>query len=109
MSLEWVQRLCRFFEHCPPGRSLDSSCTNHRTGDASFHHAPIGSTGLLYGDAGGATVTAADLSGSPDCIRTNLLQWLAFLGPSSLVVCHPHHASAVWLRRAKADDNITYQ
>lgn len=94
-------------EYCPLGRSFDSSCTNYRTGDASFHHAPVCSTRLLYGDAGGATVTAAGESSPPDRIRTNLLQWLAFISPSSLVVCHSHHTSAVWLRRAKTVDNVT--
>src|SRR6266851_3707358 len=107
MSVEWVQRLRSFFEYCTPGRSSDSLCANHRTGDAPFHHPPVCSTRLLHGDAGGATVTAAGFSKPPDRLRTNLLQWLAFIGPSSLVVCYTHHASAVWLRQAKADDNIT--
>ena len=86
---------------------IRSLCTNYRTGDASFHHAPVCSTRLLYGDAGSATVTAAVESSPPDRIRTDLLQWLTFISPSSLVVCHSHHTSAVWLRRAKTVDNVT--
>src|SRR3989442_538902 len=107
MSLERVERLCGIPQYCAPGRSFDSSCTNHPTGDASLHHAPVCSTRFVYRNAGGATVTAADLSGSPDGIRTNLLQWLAFISQAAFVVCHPYYASALWLRRTKAYVTIT--
>jgi hypothetical protein len=108
LPLEWVQRLCRFCQYGPPGRGSDSSCTHHRTGEASFDHGPVGSTRFLHGNVGGAAVTADDPSGLPDALRTNLLQWVAIIREASFVVCHSHHASAQWLRRTKAHDNMTY-
>ena len=105
MSLERVQRLCGLSEYCPLGRSPDSSRANYWTDDASCHHAPVCSPRFVYRNAGGATVTAAGESSPPDRKRTNLLQWLALLRQASFVVCHSDHASFVWLRRAKAEDN----
>lgn len=35
MPLEWVQRLRGFGQYRPPGRSLDSSCTENLTGEVS--------------------------------------------------------------------------
>ncbi len=86
VSLEWLPRLCCVPEYCPPGRGTDSSCANHWTSGSSFHHPFFCETRLLYGDAGGATVTAADPSGSPDRIRKDLLQWVASVGQTSFVV-----------------------
>ncbi len=38
LPLEWLQRLCRFGQHRPHGRSLDSPCTQYRTGNSSWNH-----------------------------------------------------------------------
>src|SRR5260221_13942146 len=109
MSVEWVQRLRGFLEYCPTRRSPDSSCPNHRQSGASFHSAHLSSTRFVYRNAGGATVTAAGLSGPPDRVRKHLLQWLAFISQASFVVYHFDYAPLVGLRRTKVDDNITYK
>jgi hypothetical protein len=59
-------------------------------------------------DAGGATVSAAGSSGPPDPLRKSLLQWLVRIGSPSLLLCHPDHASALWLRCTKGTDNRAF-
>src|SRR6266851_932224 len=112
MTCELAEQLAR-----PLLRSLrqaarcgdDSSHSNYRTAGSSFHHPPVCQTRLVYRDVGGATVTAAGLSGPPDRIRKDLLQWLVFVCQASFVVFHSDHASLVRIRRAKAHDNISKQ
>ncbi len=74
-------------------------------GETCCHHRPVRSTRFLYGNAGGATVTAAAPPGAPDAFRTNLLQWLEIIREASFVLCHAYHAATVWLRQSIADDN----
>src|SRR6266581_5719126 len=88
VRLERLQGLCRVTQHCPFRGLTHSLCSNHRTPISSFHSRPSCESRLVYRGGCGATVTTAGLTGPPDYVRKDVLEWLARIGEASLVLSH---------------------
>jgi transposase len=90
------------------GGSPHLSCPDHGQSGPSIRAEHLCSTRFVHRNADGATVSAVGPSGPPDSFRQSLLQWLVLLCSPLLFLCHPDHASAMWLREEKVTDSIAF-